>query len=41
MSAPLAGLVDVLRPLAGRIALIAPAGGVKDNRLSTLQPAAG
>lgn len=36
LSAPLARLTDTLRPLAGqRIALIAPAGGVKDERIDT------
>ncbi|MGB7756409.1 MAG: LD-carboxypeptidase [Salinisphaera sp.] len=36
LSAPLARLADVLRPLAGqRIALIAPAGGVKNDRIDT------
>ncbi len=36
LSAPLARLADALRPLAGqRIALIAPAGGVQDDRIDT------
>lgn len=36
LSAPLARLAGILRPLAGRrIALIAPAGGVRDNRIDT------
>lgn len=36
LSAPFARLADALRPLAGqRIALIAPAGGVKDDRIDT------
>ncbi|MES1926024.1 LD-carboxypeptidase [Salinisphaera sp. T31B1] len=37
LSAPLARLAEVLRPLAGqRIALIAPAGGVKNERIDIM-----